>query len=57
MKYRYRCKACKKRSIINHPMTDDAKTVCPKCGQPKLVRVIQKQAIIGTEGFSIKNRI
>lgn len=57
MKYRYRCKECKKRSTIEHPMSEDARKKCPKCGALALVRIIQKQSIIGTEGFSIKNRI
>lgn len=40
MKYDYKCTSCKTESIIEHSMTEDARTLCTDCGKETLVRVI-----------------
>lgn len=44
--YTYRCEACKQETIIIHSLFDKPKTLCPRCDQEKLVRIIVSVPVV-----------
>ena len=47
--YQYRCKECGREQEVFQRMTEDALTMCPKCGEETFERVISAEG-----GFLLK---
>jgi putative FmdB family regulatory protein len=46
--YEYRCEACGRQQEILQKMSDAPLTVCPECGEPRLVKMVT------AAGFQLK---
>lgn len=44
--YEYRCDACGNELAVEQRITDAKLEVCPKCNQPKLVRLISGSSFV-----------
>ena len=40
MLYEYKCSSCEQEFLIEHSIKDEARTVCPECGEETLFRLI-----------------
>ncbi len=46
MKYDYKCKSCGLEQVEEHPMVDDALTLCPRCMLTTYRRVVSSQPFL-----------